>query len=165
MKLKVQPLNAEAFAPFGQVISAPDREPTARLEGMDYWAGVAELPDLGASYGVGYATQAVRPFAQTCAERHMRTPELLFAVGGDMVVAVGPPDHLDEPERLPPPEHFAAFRVPEGVGVIFGPGVWHWAPFAVERTIQLLVIYKAGTAEADGVVAEFAPEDVLNIEF
>lgn len=164
MRLKVQPLTAEAFAPFGQVISPPANEPTARPEGMEYWAGVAQLPDAGAAYDVGYATQAQRPWVQACAERHRYTAELLYAAGGDMVVVAGPPDYPDEPARLPAAERFVAFRVPEGQGVVFAPGVWHWAPFAVDATLKLVVIYRAGTASDDGVVADFRPEDVLEIE-
>jgi ureidoglycolate lyase len=163
MKLKVQALTADAFRLFGDVIAAPAHEPTAQPEGMAYWAGVAELPELGTAYSVGYATQEVRPFVQTMAERHLRTPELLMPVGGDMAVVAGPAEHLDEPERLPAPELFAAFRVPEGQGVIFRAGVWHWAPFAVDRTITLLVVYAAGTAEEDAVVVELPPEMIIEL--
>ena len=164
MKLKAQPIGASAFALFGQVVSIPQAEPTASLEGMDFWAGVATLPDLGAAYGVGYATQAKRPFRQTSVERHLKTPELLMPVDGDMIVVVGPPDYLDEPQRLPAPERFVAFRVAEGQGVIFKPGVWHWAPFAVDATIRLLVIFAAGTPQSDAVVVAIPPDGVLEIE-
>jgi ureidoglycolate lyase len=165
MKLKVQSIRDETFAPFGRIVGAPETEPTVRLEGMDYWAGITSLPDLEGGYSVGYATQAKRPFVQASAERHLRTPELLMPVGGDMVVVVGPADHMGEPERLPDPDRFAAFSVPEGEAVIFGPGVWHWAPFAVDETIRLLVIYAAGTAEGDAVVVDLPPEAVLELEF
>jgi len=164
MRLKVQPISAKAFAPYGSVIAAPAAEPTSRPEGMEYWAGVAELPDLGVAYSVGYATQARRPFVQTMAERHMKTPELLMPVGGDMVVVAGPAEYLDEPTRLPAPERFVAFRVPEGQGVIFGPGVWHWAPFAVDAAIKLLVIYTAGTAAGDAIVVPLPLEVALELE-
>jgi ureidoglycolate lyase len=165
MKLKVQQLSAEAFGPYGAVIAAPEAEPTARPEGMEYWAGVSTLPDLGVAYSVGYATQAVRPFIQRMAERHMKTPELLMPVGGGVVVVVGPADYPDEPLRLPAAARFGAFRVAEGHGVIFRPGVWHWAPFAIDRPIALLVIYAARTAEDDAVVVELRQDAVLELEF
>jgi ureidoglycolate lyase len=120
--------------------------------------------DVDGGYGIGYATQAKRPFVQTCAERHMQTPELLLPTGGDMIVAIGAPDHLQEPARLPGPARFAAFRVPEGNAIIMKPGVWHWAPFAVDATIRLLVIFKAGTSQNDVTVVDFPREGVLELE-
>jgi ureidoglycolate hydrolase len=163
MVLTAQELSASSFQPFGQVIAAPSRTPTASPAGMEYWADVARLPELGRPYAIGYATQELRPFRQSCAERHMKTPELLFVAGGDMVVIVGPADHPSEPSRLPTLAAFAAFRVEEGSGVLFGPGVWHWAPFAVSRPIRLLVVYSAGTAESDAVVADFPGGGYLEV--
>jgi ureidoglycolate hydrolase len=164
MKLKVQPLTGGAFELYGQVIAAPKTEATAHLPGMDFWVGVAELPDLGAPYSVSYATQEKRAFIQRSAERHMQTPELLMPIGGDMIVVVGAPDYPEQPERLPSPERFAAFWVKEGQGVIFKPGVWHWAPFAVKEKIMLLVVYTAGTAQNDALVVDLPPEAVLEVE-
>jgi hypothetical protein len=45
--------------------------------------------------------------------------------------------------------------------VLFKPGVWHWAPFAVKETIRLLVVYTAGTSESDATVVDLAPEQYL----
>ena len=107
---------------------------------------------------------AVRPGVQKNAERHMNTPELLMPIGGDMIVVVGPPDYPKEPERLPEPSRFRAFRVTEGTAIVFKPGVWHWAPFAVRKTIRLLVIYVAGTSESDATVVDLDPEQYLEFD-
>lgn len=165
MKLKAQPLTAQDFAPFGEIVTLPQhRQPTGSLEGLDFWADLVPLQNIGAPYGVGYATLDKRPFVQTCAERHMQTQELLHAIGGDMIVVVGPPDYPDEPNRLPPMESFRAFRVPAGDTVIMKPGVWHWAPFAAGGPMRLLVIYKANTGQTDVGYADFPPGKVLEIE-
>jgi len=164
MKLEVQKITPEAFADFGVIVAPGHREPTAELEGMVFWADLASLPDLGREYGLGYATQAVRPNVQKNAERHMKTPELLLAMGGDMVVVAGPPDFPGEPDRLPAPERFKAFQVPEGVGILFKPGVWHWAPFAVSGTIRLLVVFASGTSATDAVVKDLEPEHYLEFD-
>jgi ureidoglycolate hydrolase len=161
MLLSVKALSAEAFKPFGERIAAPKGKPTASLPGMDYWADLARLPLLERPYGIGYATQDIRPFRQTGAERHMKTPELLLPVRGDMVVIVGPPDNPQEPSRLPPLSRFSAFLVKEGEGVLFAPGTWHWAPFALRRAIGIFVIYSTGTAESDATVVDFPKGEVL----
>ena len=96
MKLEVQKITPENFADFGVLVAPGDRKPTAELEGMSFWADLASLPDLSKEYGLGYATQAVRPNVQKNAERHMETPELLLSTGGDMVVVVGPADFPDD---------------------------------------------------------------------
>ena len=166
MKLKVQPLNAQVFAPFGEIVALPQqRKPSGSLEGLDFWADLVPLQDIGAPYGVGYATLDKRPFVQTCAERHMGTQELLHAIGGDMVVVVGAADHPDEPNRLPAMEGFRAFRVSAGDTVIMKPGVWHWAPFAATGAMRLLVIYKADTGQTDVGYADFPPGKTLELEF
>jgi ureidoglycolate lyase len=166
MKLKAQPLSAEAFAPFGQVVSLPTTDPTASVEGgtLDYWADVVTIPDLGGPIGAGYATVVKRPFVQTCAERHMHTPEFLQPAKGDMIVVVGPPLYPENPEQLPPLELFAAFRVAEGQAVIVNPGVWHYAPFAIDNPISFTVLFKAGTSQDDVAFVDFSADGVLEIE-
>ena len=164
MKLDVQQIATENFANFGVIVAPENREPTAELEGMVFWADLANLPNLGKEYGLGYATQAVRPNVQKNCERHMKTPELLLSMGGDMVIVVGLPDYPEEPEKLPAPERFKAFRVPEGVPVLLKPGVWHWAPFAVSDMIRLLVIFASGTSASDAVVKDLEPEQYLEFD-
>ena len=166
MKVKLQPLSAEAFAPFGQIVSRPTTEPDARVEGgaLHYWADVMVLPPFGGPVGVGYATVAPRPLVQTCAERHMHGPEMMQAAFGDMIVVVGPSLYPDEPDRLPPLEEFRAFRVAEGQAVAYYPGVWHYAPFAIDRPLCLTVLLKAGTIDDDAVFVDFSAYGALEIE-
>jgi ureidoglycolate lyase len=164
MKLKVETLTRDSFAPYGSIVSKPDTSPTSKMEGLDYWAGVSTLPDVQGPFDVGYAVLEPRPFVQDHFERHMRTPELLMPVDGDMIVVVGHADHPDEPGRLPAKDRYAAFKVPEGVAIIMKSGVWHWAPFPVDSPLRMLVIYRSGTAQDDGYVIPLDTEDRLEIE-
>jgi ureidoglycolate lyase len=166
MKLKVKPLTAETFTQFGQVVSRPSSAPDASVEGgtLDYWADVVTAPDLGGPLGVGFATVIPRPFLQTCVERHMHGPEILQPAFGDMIVVVGPPLYPDEPDRLPPLEQFEAFRVAEGQAVVFNPGVWHYAPFAIDRPVCFTVFLRAGTLTDDAIFVDFSADDILEIE-
>jgi hypothetical protein len=71
-----------------------------------------------------------------------------------MIVIIGPPTHMNEPERLPEPGEFKAFRVADGAAILFHAGVWHWAPFAVDRTINLTVGFTKGTSATDAYVCD-----------
>ncbi len=165
MRLKVQRLTAEVFAQYGQVLSLPSKEPTAIVDGgLTYWDDVLVLPDVGGPIGVGYCTVVKRPLTQTQLERHMRTPEFLQPVKGAMIVVVGPPLFLDIPNRLPPLEEFAAFRVEEGQAVALFAGVWHYAPFAVCDPIRLTVMFRAGTSKNDVVVVDLPDGEVFEID-
>jgi ureidoglycolate lyase len=163
MKLKAKTLDAAVFAPFGSVLARPTVAPTAELgEGeLRYWADVVRLPDLGGAAGLGYATLAMRPLVQTCAEQHVHSPEVLQPIGGDMIVVVGPATPAGQ---LPPLDRFAAFRVPQDQAVVLKPGVWHYAPFAIDRPMAFTVLLKAGTNRDDAIFAEFPAGGVLEIE-
>jgi ureidoglycolate lyase len=163
MKLKTQLLSAESFAPFGQIVTQPAAEPMVTLEGLEYWGDLAQFPDVGDAIGIGYATLRRRPLVQNCAERHMWTSEVFVPLGGDMVVVVGPPEHINEPERLPPLDRFAAFRVAQGQAILMKPGVWHWAPFPLVEQMSFLVFVRQGTAQTDVTISDFPNGATLEI--
>lgn len=148
------PATKQNFATFGQIALVEGVEPPASLPGMDFRADVMEYPATENGIGIGFATQAPRACEQDSVERHILTPELLVPGGGDMIVVVGPPKHMDEQERHPEISEFAAFRIPDGTAILFHPGVWHWAPFAVESTITLTVAFRKGTSASDAHVCE-----------
>jgi ureidoglycolate hydrolase len=75
-------------------------------------------------------------------------------------VYVGPPDHPDQPERLPPLDRFRAFRVEQGQGVLLHPGVWHGAPLAIDRPLNVVVVLLQATGSTDTSVVRFADTPV-----
>ncbi len=76
-------------------------------------------------------------------------------MGGDCLMYVGPPDHADEPLRLPPLERFKVFRLEEGQGVLLGKGVWHGAPMALDTPLKVTVLLLKETGKIDGHVVRF----------
>ncbi len=164
MRIKAEPLTEEGFAEFGRVVSVPAAEPSARLEGLEFWADITLFPPVDGPIGVGMARLTKHPFVQNCAERHMRTSEYLHALDGEMIVVVGPPEHPEQPRRLPDLARFRAFRVPAGDGVIMRPGVWHWAPFAVSGPTRMVVLFRAGTSGDDAAVVDFPAGSALEVE-
>jgi ureidoglycolate lyase len=154
LRLPVRELTAAAFAPYGRVIDQPSRPDDASGPGWRWWAETVLLPTDGRPFGVGYLSLEPAPLSFDWAERHMRTVEVIAPMGDECLVYVGPPEHRDEPDRLPPLESFEVFRVRPGAGVALDPAVWHGAPLA-ERAAVAMVLILEGTGREDVTVVRF----------
>jgi ureidoglycolate lyase len=153
--LQARELSAGAFAPYGRVIEAPARSGDATGPGWTWWAETVLLPGDGRPWGVGCLTLEPSELRFDWAERHMRTLEAVVPTGGDAFVYVGPPEHRDEPARLPDLGRFEVFRVPVGAGVVLDRGVWHGAPFAAGGSTAAFVLLLEGTGRTDVALARF----------
>ncbi len=160
MELRKEPLAAEAFAPFGQVIEQPASAPDATGPGWRWWGETVLMAGDSRPYGIGYLDLQPAELRFDWAERHMRSAELLIPTGGDCLVYVGPPDYPDQPERLAPLERFRVFRVREGQGVLLQPGVWHGAPLAIDRPLNVVVLLLHHTGRVDTSVVRFTETPV-----
>jgi ureidoglycolate lyase len=160
MHLPIQELTAEAFAPFGRVIARPARPADATGAGWRWWGETALLQADSRPYGIGYLDLRPVELRFDWAERHMRSAELLIPSGGDCLVYVGPPDYPDEHGRLARLERFQVFRVAQGQGVLLSPGVWHGAPLALDRPLNVVVLLLEGTGAADTSVVRFTDNAV-----
>jgi ureidoglycolate lyase len=157
MRIDVEPLTPEAFAPFGRVIERPERPSDAEGPGWRWWAETVLLAGDGRPFGVGYLDLEPSKRRFDWAERHMRTQESVLATSADLLLYVGPADHRDEPPRLPSFERFRAFRVPAGSGVVMDRAVWHGAPLTVDRASAAVVLIQEGTGRSDVTIARFDP--------
>lgn len=160
MAIPVQTLTAAAFAPFGRVIELPARERDAEGPGWRWWAETALLAGDGRPYGVGFLDLRPTDRRFDWAERHFRTQEAMIATSRDLIVYVGPADHLDAPTRLPSFERFRAFRIPAGSGVVLDRAVWHGAPFAADEATTALVLILEGTGRHDVTLVRFEPVEI-----
>lgn len=160
MNLKARELSSEAFAPYGRVIEAPARPSDGEGPGWSWWAETVLLSGDGRPWGVGYLDLHPTDLRFDWAERHMRTLEAIVPLGGDAFVYVGPPEHLDDPPRLPTFERFEVFRVPAGSGVIMDRGVWHGAPFAADGATRAMVLILEGTGRTDVTLVRFEERPV-----
>lgn len=161
MKLPVLDLTSEAFAQYGKVIEMPRRKVDAAGPGWKWWAESALLEGDARPYAIGYLDLEPADLRFDWAERHMRTMELLIPAGGDCLVYVGPPDHLDEPARLPPLARFQVFRVQQGQAVLLDRGVWHGAPLALDRPLKVIVLLHRNTGLEDTSVMRFEETPVI----
>jgi ureidoglycolate hydrolase len=160
VQVAAETLTPEAFAPYGRVIARPERARDAEGPGWLWWAETALFAGDGRPVGVGYLdlTPGERRF--DWAERHMRTQEAILATASDLLAYVAPADHPDEPARLPPMDRFRAFHIPAGSGIVMDRGVWHGAPFAVDRSSSAIVLILEGTGRMDVTVARFDPVEI-----
>jgi ureidoglycolate lyase len=162
-KLRAEGLTAEAFSPYGQVVSLPHAEAFAAGPGWRWWPEIAALEGDGRAWGVGYLDlEPVEPRFDW-AERHLRTQEGIFATSDDLLVYVGPPEQLEDPAALPRLERFRVFRVPAGSGVVLDRGVWHGAPLATGSKTFAVVLILEGTGTHDVTVVRF-PDTPVDIE-
>jgi ureidoglycolate hydrolase len=154
--LPIRDLDADAFAPYGRTIAMPVRPQDASGPGWRWWAETLTLEGDGRRWGIGYLDLAQdRPASFDWAERHLRSPEAIVPVAGSCLVYVAPPDHPEEPDRLPPFDAFRVFRVPPGTGVVMDPAVWHGAPLSDGGPAKAIVLLLEGTGRDDVTLVRF----------
>lgn len=161
MKLKIEDLIAESFAPFGEVIDQPARPQDAQGHGWMWWGENYTLAGGDRNYAIGYLDLQPGDLSFNWAERHMRSDELLIPMGADCLVYVGPADHPEEPMHLPSLDRFRVFRLTPGQGVLLHKGVWHGAPMALDKPLNVTVLLLKETGKIDGYVVRFEDTPVL----
>jgi len=160
MKLSIENLTAQAFAPFGAVIEQPKRSNDASGPGWQWWGEMVNLAGGDRPYSIGYLDLQPAPLRFDWAERHIHSDELLAPLGGDCLVYVGPPDHPDEPAHLADLNRFRVFRVCKGQAVLLKRGVWHGAPLAIDHPANVMVILLNNTAKQDLHLVRFEDKPV-----
>ena len=160
MKLKIEDLTSEVFAPFGEVITQPARAKDASGPGWTWWGQNHVLAGGDRNYAIGYLGLQPSELMFDWAERHMHSDELLIPMGEDCLVYVGPSEYPDEPDRLPDLEHFRVFRLQQGQGVLLAKGVWHGAPMALDKPVNVTVLLLKDTGAVDGHVVRFEDSPV-----
>lgn len=120
-QVKIEPLTDEAFAPFGQLISAKDRPPDFETESgtqgwaVDFSSGRPLIMLLKTRY------QGLR-FSKL--ERHFNLTQTFLPLGGSpAVVAVAPPS--TDRTASPAPAEVRAFLLDGTKGYVLAHGTWH----------------------------------------
>lgn len=146
-EVKVQALSRDAFHPYGsytQLIMPHDSNKGA----------VAFTPDLlgldlarftKASFSICRA--AMRDFVIEVGEYHSYTAEGIIPLDGDILLHVGAPTFGPQPW-----DKYEVFRVPQGYMVSLRAGVWHHAPFAIDKTVSTIIVLPERTYANDCIV-------------
>jgi ureidoglycolate hydrolase len=132
VRLPVQEMTRERFAPFGVLIDS---------------RGSVELDLGGAAAQMTGATSERRALAFQFMARHTRTMQLFSPmVGSRSIICVAPP----APERdAPAPGEVVAFLVDGRLPYAYHKGTWHTPPFPVGEWSSYLVVDRAGTLDDD----------------
>jgi ureidoglycolate lyase len=153
--LTAETLTAEAFAPFGQILTAEGRE---RLPIDTYGGGldVFRAARIESDQPVEFLVQRsrLREFRVLFLERHVQLTQTFVPLDGQAFVFVLAPAGVREENGFPALDEVRAFIVPGGCGVHLARGTWHEAPFPlVDRSVLLATSLQALTA---GLGSDFA---------
>ena len=136
IRLPVQKLTREAFAPFGVLIDS-----RGSVE-IDLGGGVPSLTG---------ATSERRPFRFDFMARHRRTMQVFSPLASSQaVICVAPPTDAGAPD----PVRVTAFRVEGRLPYAYHVGTWHTPPFALGEWYSYLVVDRSGTLEDDYELAD-----------
>jgi ureidoglycolate lyase len=141
--LPVEPITAQAFAPFGTLIEAAE-------DGKPFGPDEAML-ELGRGTPRFYVMRLRRKDKQfRHITRHLAVTQVLAAVGGQpWLLAVAPPLDPDNPEGDADPMAIRAFEVPGNVAVCLHRSTWHAGPFFEAPTQDFFNLELADTNQVD----------------
>jgi ureidoglycolate lyase len=131
VRLKVQPMTRESFAPYGVLIDS---------------RGSVEI-DLGeGAPSLTGATAERVPFSFEFMARHKRTMQVFSPLAlSESIIVVAPPNEGSAPEV----ERIAAFHVNGRLPYAYHKGTWHTPPFPIGEWASYLVIDRSGTLDDD----------------
>jgi ureidoglycolate lyase len=139
IRLPVQKMTREAFAPFGVLLDS---------------RGSVEVDFGGGGASITGATSERRPFRFEFMARHLLTMQVFSPLASSRaVVCVAPPNGADAPD----PEQVAAFLVEGKLPYAYHKGTWHTPPFAVGEWYSYLVVDRSGTLEDDYELVDLRP--------
>jgi ureidoglycolate lyase len=164
----VQPLDREAYRPFGDVIAADHRVvPVAANEGTaQKFERLAALDNLRA----GKATLAVSVFRCTpgavpmeiaLLERHLRSTQIFVPmIARRLLVVVA---RADATGTRPDLDTLAAFVAGPGQGISYRPGIWHHPMIALDDVAELACFVHEDGTDDDCEIVRYAETDRARI--
>lgn len=152
LRIAAKPLEAEAFAPFGQVVAAPaapGRRVNLGTAGRSDRVVRPEStrPAAEPNLALFRCDPQALPFRVTLLERHPHSTQLFASLGGgDWLVVVTPSGPGGEPDL----SGARAFRCAPGQGVNLARGVWHHPVIALDAPADLLMLAWEDGGPGDG---------------
>lgn len=153
-----EPLTADAFASFGDVIEASDRAEVIPIN-YGWTTRFNALADVAVGDGHAilsiFRSKPLTPLVLKIFERHPLGSQAFVPMQGrPYLVAVAPPGHFD-------PASVRVFRAAANQGVNYAKGTWHHFLLALDAESDFLVVDREGPgdnldevelAEADWIV-------------
>jgi len=141
--LRPEPLTAQAFAPFGDVVEASGAPKLVNDGTAKSFADLARVDiatgDGRPRVGIYHVVPYPLPLAIRMLERHALGSQLFMPLNGEpfLVVVAPPGDRID-------PTSVRAFVTNGRQGVNYGPGTWHHPLIALRNPSQFLVVDRGG---------------------
>jgi ureidoglycolate lyase len=121
--IPLQPLTAEAFAGFGQIIGDFEAPPIFEAPHLRSWRLDFELDGPTELMVARYLHQ---PFELTAIERHFAVTQSFIPLGDQpSVMVVAAPTDPDDRSAVPTPDALRAFLIPGDRGIMLWRGTWH----------------------------------------
>lgn len=155
MRLKIEPIDAAAFMPFGQLM--PPQEPGQGRQEL-----FEELQNERASARPRLSMATVEPKALplTAAkmERHVHSSQVFVPVDSAGYLVVVAPHGAD---GMPDLGKIRAFRVPGDTGLNYRADTWHHPLSALERTGRFAILTFVDGTSADEQFVDLPQEVVI----
>jgi ureidoglycolate hydrolase len=146
--IKAMRLTQDNFSEFGRAVYIESGTvPDAQSDIQTYYGKLAFLECSG-SMQVGVCVAKKRPYVVNELEQHADSPELLAALKGDFLTPVTTSIEIDG-RLVPDMDNIRAVIVNQGEGIVFDAGMWHWTPYAITESCDVLVIFKTDTPSND----------------
>lgn len=157
MKVKVQELTNEKFAPFGSYFNIYDVD-TGRQGDFSYYPDVtAAFLGVGSLAGFSVCGINKRQMVVDVVEMHEDTEEIEFCMSCDSVVLVG-----EVSGCIPDMSKFAAFLVRKDTLVRFKRKVWHFVPFPMQdMRAMVMTVLPPFTYTNDSVVVSLQEQIII----
>ena len=144
IRLQVEPLTAEAFAPFGDVIATADAERHFTINGgnTERYHDLADVdpgPDGRAIVSIFRGQPRPLPFTVEMMERHPLGSQAFVPLSDAPYLVVVAPEG-----EAPGIEDLRVFLARGDQGVNYARGVWHHPLLALDGVSDFLVIDRAG---------------------
>jgi ureidoglycolate lyase len=140
-ELTAEPLTADAFAPFGDVIEASERAEVIPIN-YGWTTRFNALADVSVGEGRAiislFRSKPLEPLVLKIFERHPLGSQAFMPLQGrPYLVAVAPPGDFDVAQ-------VRVFRATADQGVNYGRGTWHHFLLALEAQSDFLVVDREG---------------------
>jgi ureidoglycolate hydrolase len=140
-EISLQTIDKLAATGLGERICLPGAAPDRDNANLNLWNQIFTLP--GASEAT-YLQVKKRPYILKRMERHQKSVEIVVALNHGVILPLAPWGELNAVEQ-----DIRAFYLPAGQGIKIYEGVWHIAPFPLEETAEVLVLFAQGTGTDD----------------
>lgn len=154
--IKAQPITAEAFAPFGELLMprpAPDRMINEGRCERHHALATVERSGGEAIISIFRSQPVSLPYECGLLERHPLGSQAFMPLGPDAWLSIVAPDENGQPGQP------LAFLVPSEMGINLHAGVWHGVLTPLDRPADFLVVDREG----DGINLEERRIDPVTI--